>query len=353
MSVKGKGLPKVSVIVPCFNAEKTAAECLEACLQQDYSNLEIIFVDDGSKDSTPAILSAYDGITVLTQENRGPAAARNLGWRASSGQIVCFTDSDCVPNPHWVSGIVEHYADPGVGGVGGGYDIANSESWLARCIQEEARQIHLRMPRHVNFLGSFNASYRRSVLDQTDGFDEGFRRASGEDNDLSYRVTRSGYTLLFDPENCVAHYHPENYWHYMRQQFWHGYWRIKLYHKHPGWLGGDHHDSLLDLLQLPLSLLAGLAWALSWINGAVFFLALALSALVLGGQMPMVVAVVRRTRNIHYLPLALVTAVRDFVRGLGMVRALLGSSLAEVLGLVVAFSQIFTRRGFYRGEGEV
>lgn len=344
MSVRENVLPKASVVVPCFNAERTVARCVEACLQQDYSSLEIVFVDDGSSGSTPAILGAYDGIKVLTQENRGPAAARNLGWRASSGQIVCFTDSDCIPNPHWVSRVVEHYADPAVGGVGGGYDIANPGRWLARCVQEEARQLHLQMPRQVNFLGSFNASYRRSVLEKTNGFDEGFRRASGEDNDLSYRVIKLGYTLFFDRENCVAHHHTEGFLRYMRQQFWHGYWRIKLYNKHPDWLGGDHHDSLLDLLQLPLSLLAGLAWALSWTNRAVFFLALALSALVLGGQTPMTVAVVRRTRDIRYLPFTLVMMVRDFVRGLGMVRALLDSSLAEVLNLVTAFFQIFTRR---------
>ena len=81
-----ESLPKASVVIPCFNAERTVGQCAEACLRQDYPNLEIIFVDDGSVDSTPAVLSAYDGITVLTQENKGPAAARNLGWRNSSAE---------------------------------------------------------------------------------------------------------------------------------------------------------------------------------------------------------------------------------------------------------------------------
>jgi glycosyltransferase involved in cell wall biosynthesis len=322
---------------------------VEACLRQDYADLEVIFVNDGSNDATLSILSAYDGIKVLTQENRGAAAARNLGWQSSSGQIICFTDSDCVPNPQWVSRLVGGYA-AAVGGVGGGYDIANPHSWLARCIHEEIKQRHLRMPRQVDYLGSFNLSYRRSVLEQTGGFDEGFRKASAEDNDLSYRVLKHGYVLLFDPDNCVAHHHPEHFWHYMRQQFWHGYWRIRLYTRHPDTLRGDHYVGLFELLQLPLSLLAGLVWALSWANQLALLLALALGALVLGGQIPMALAIVRRTGDIRYSAFALVMMVRAFVRGLGMVRALLGSPLVEILGLVRAFFRILARRGLARFE---
>lgn len=337
--------PRASVVVPCFNAERTVTKCMEACLQQDYPNLEIIFVDDGSNDSTPAILGAYDGIKVLAQENSGAAAARNLGWRSSSGEIICFTDSDCVPNSRWVSQLVEHYTDPVVGGVGGSYDIANPESWLARCIHEEIRQRHLQMPRQVNYLGSFNVSYRRDVLEQAEGFDEGFRRASAEDNDLSYQVLKLGYTLLFDPDNCVAHHHTEGFWRYMRQQFCHGYWRIRLYTRHPDTLGGDQYIGLLELLQLPLSLLAGLAWVLSWTSKIVLILALVFSVLVVVGQMPMTLAIVRRKSGIRYAGFALVMVVRAFARGLGMARALLGSSLAEIMSLVVAFFQTVTRWG--------
>jgi glycosyltransferase involved in cell wall biosynthesis len=350
MCAKEALLPRVSVVVPCFNAERTVAKCIEACLRQDYSNLEIIFVDDGSNDATPTILGAYNGIKVLTQPNSGAASARNFGWRSSSGQIVCFTDSDCVPNPRWVSRLVEGYSAPVVGGIGGSYDIANPESWLARCIHEEIRERHLRMPRQVNYLGSFNVSYRRSVLEQAGGFDEGFRRASGEDNDLSYQVLKLGYTLLFDPDNCVAHHHTEGFWRYMRQQFWHGYWRIRLYNRHPDTLGGDHYVGLFELLQLPLSLLAGLVWLLSWADKIVLLLALVLSALVVGGQAPMALAIVRRTGDINYSLFALVMVVRAFARGLGMARALLSSSLAEILSLVAAFLRIVARRRSSRAE---
>jgi hypothetical protein len=228
--------------------------------------------------------------------------------------------------------------------VGGGYDIANPESWLARCIHEEIRQRHLNMPRQVNYLGSFNVSYTRTVLEESDGFDEGFRKASGEDNDLSYRVGKLGYTMLFDPDNCVAHFHTERFWRYMRQQFWHGYWRIGLYLKQPDMLGGDQYAGLFDFLQLPLSLLAALAWVFSWTGSAVFLLALVLTSLVVGGQLPMIWSMVQRTGDVRYVPYTFVMAARALSRGLGMVRALVGSSPREILTLIVAFSRLIADR---------
>jgi hypothetical protein len=206
------------------------------------------------------------------------------------------------------------------------------------------------MPRQVNYLGSFNVSYRRAVLEWAGGFDEGFRRASAEDNDLSYQVIKQGCTLLFDPSNCVAHHHPQCFRRYMRQQFWHGYWRIGLYTKQPDTLGGDHYIGFYELLQLPLSLLAGLAWALCWINQAVLLLALVVSALLVVGQAPLILTVVRGTGDIRYFPFAAVMVVRAFVRGLGMTYALLRTSPARTLGLVVAFFRILARRGFSWAE---
>jgi len=331
-----ESLPTASIVVPCFNAARTVGRCVDACLGQDYPYLEIVFVDDGSSDSTLAVLEAYEHITVIAQENKGPASARNLGWRSSTGEIICFTDSDCVPNPTWVSQLIEGYTDACIGAVGGGYDIANPESWLARCIHEEIRQRHLRMPRQVNYLGSFNVSYTRSVLEQTGGFDERFRRASAEDNDLSYRVIKQGYTLVFDRANCVAHHHTEGLWSYMRQQFWHGYWRIGLYIKQPDTIGGDEYVGVFEFLQLPLSLLTAMAWAFSWTSSAILALALMLSGLLVGGQIPMTWSMMETTGDVRYFPYLLVMAVRAFFRGLGMLRGVVGSSIMELTSLASA-----------------
>lgn len=331
-------------MVPCFNAEKTIGKCIDACLDQDYPNVEVVVVDDGSSDSSVEILRRYGNIQVISQPQKGPAKARNLGWRSSSGEIICFTDSDCIPNSNWVSRIVVSYKDANVGGVGGGYDIANPESWLARCIHEEIRERHLRMHDEVDYLGSFNVSYARRVLDEVGGFDEGFKKASAEDNDISYRVRKLGHTLLFDANNCVAHHYVEHFWSYMRKQFWRGYWRISLYKRHGDMLGGDDYADLFDFLQLPLSLAAGIAWAFSCIKGHFIALAIALTIIVLSLQIPVTLSMVRRTGDVRILPFALIVTTRAFFRGLGMIRGLISSSPSEILALIRAFFGLFSRR---------
>src|SRR5271170_3130362 len=85
----------VSTIIAAYNAARTIREMLESALAQQYENHEIIVVDDGSTDSTSAILSAFgDRIRVVTQANRGAAVARNVGVAHSSGKYLAFLDAD-------------------------------------------------------------------------------------------------------------------------------------------------------------------------------------------------------------------------------------------------------------------
>ncbi|MBI4639086.1 MAG: glycosyltransferase, partial [Candidatus Tectomicrobia bacterium] len=245
--------PFVSIIIPVFNASKTIARTIEACLSQTYpqEKLEVIVVDDGSTDRTREIVTHYP-VVLVSQRNSGPAAARNRGWRASKGEMICFTDADCIPEKEWISKLVKKYTSQEIGGVGGSYGIVNCESFLASSIHEEIVERHLKMPSSVDYLGSFNLSYRREVLEETGGFNETYREASGEDNDLSYRVKKAGYTLLFDPTIVVAHHHPERLFRYLRQQFKHGYWRVLLYLQHPTMIKGDGYSGVGDLAQPPL-----------------------------------------------------------------------------------------------------
>ncbi len=91
-------MPKVSVVVPVFNSERYLPECLDSVLSQSLRDIEVVCVDDGSTDASPAIATEYargdDRITVLSQENRGPGAARNVGVASAHGDYLCFLDSD-------------------------------------------------------------------------------------------------------------------------------------------------------------------------------------------------------------------------------------------------------------------
>jgi glycosyltransferase involved in cell wall biosynthesis len=96
-----KVFPKISVVIPCFNAEKYIAGAVRSALEQDWPNLEVVVVDDGSLDhSVEVVRSAFPGVTLLRQPNQGVAAARNSGVAQAQGEWVAFLDADDI----WLPG---------------------------------------------------------------------------------------------------------------------------------------------------------------------------------------------------------------------------------------------------------
>ncbi len=241
---------KVSVVIPAHNAQQTIGEAVAQSLAQAKGPMEVdvVVVDDGSNDNTAKVAQSA-GATVVRQENAGPAAARNRGWESANGQFICFTDSDCIPRAGWIENLLDGFTDQQVGAVAGSYDIANTSSWLARWVHQEIMERHKRMGSFVRAFGSYNVAIPRYVLQATGGFDPVYRRASGEDNDLSYRIIKEGWRIAFRPQAKVAHYHPERLWQYLMQQYRHGFWRAKLYKDHPDMIRGDDYTRLRDRLE--------------------------------------------------------------------------------------------------------
>ena len=307
---------KISVVIPAYNSAKTIGVALTAAVAIDWPDKEIIVVDDGSADDTADVAGRFPGVTVIRQANGGPAKARNTGWRAASGEVVFFTDSDCAPHPDVLSALAPHFAAPAVAGAGGTYDIANSGSILARLIHAEILARHARMAGDVDFLGSFNCAFRRAALEKTGGFDETYRAASGEDNDLSYRMLKLGLRLVFDRRAVTAHFHETSLAKYLRTQYRHGVWRMKLYRNHRGMMKGDVYAGLADLAQPPLALLlmggAPLLLFPGWrpLYGPLLALYILL-------QFPLPLSLVRAA-GWEALLLAPVTFLRGFARGLGL-----------------------------------
>lgn len=318
-------MQRVSIIVPAYNAEKTLAQCLEACQRQTYPDVEIIVVDDGSTDNTPSIAQSF-GIHCFRQENQGPAAARNRGAGEACGDILAFTDADCVPAVDWVERLVEGFGE-GIVAVGGTYGIVNSGSLLARMIHEEIQIRHEKFGEEVDFVGSFNMAVLAASFRNVGGFDSRFPAASAEDNDLSYRLQDVGGNLCFQRNAVVAHHHPARLWGYLRTQARHGYWRMKLYAKHPNRARkGDRYAGCFDLMAPPMAFvslvgLIGLGLFRRWTVVAraslVLLIAGTLYLLMLHGQMA--TRMVKRTGDRRMLWYCLVGILRDFARALGMV----------------------------------
>jgi GT2 family glycosyltransferase len=202
------------VVVPVLNRSEAIGRCIEALLEQDYPKYEVIIVDNGSTDGTRDIVAHYP-VTLIVEERRNPYTARNRGIEAASGDIVAFTDSDCVPTPHWLSRLVGAYADDDVCAVGGRLlplspsNLVEEFLGFGRLQIFSARQRSEIRRNPKRFLsggmGSANMSYRRSVLLEVGGFDEEFARYCGS-YDLCWRVQARGYRVLFEPDAEVYHH---------------------------------------------------------------------------------------------------------------------------------------------------
>ena len=108
-------MPTISVIVPVYKAEAYLADCIDSILNQTFSDLEVILVDDGSPDGCGAICDAYAAreprVSVLHQENQGQAAARNHALPLAKGEWICFVDSDDTVEPEYVQVLMEILGD--------------------------------------------------------------------------------------------------------------------------------------------------------------------------------------------------------------------------------------------------
>lgn len=105
---------KVSVIVPFFNSERYITRCVEGLLQQSYprENYEILMIDNNSSDASAETVRRYPGIRLLSETKQGAYAARNRGLQEAKGEIIAFTDADCVPTHDWLHHIVTVMGQP-------------------------------------------------------------------------------------------------------------------------------------------------------------------------------------------------------------------------------------------------
>ncbi len=110
-----QGIPLVSIVVPAYNVERYLDECVQSIVNQTYSNIEVVIVDDGSKDATPRLCDAWatkdDRVRVIHTDNHGLAAARNTGFADAVGEWTWFVDSDDYIAPEAVQHIVEKAGD--------------------------------------------------------------------------------------------------------------------------------------------------------------------------------------------------------------------------------------------------
>lgn len=196
------------MVIPTHGRETRLAFALDALAGQtlDAADFEVLVVRDGG---TPARAAGpVDGLDVrfLEQVPRaGPAAARNVGWRAARGPLVAFTDDDCRPSPGWLEALLGA-ADGEQALVQGRTDPDPDERHLLGGL---ARTVNVGGP--TGWYEACNLAYPRALLERLEGFDERYTRAAGEDTDIALRALELGARAVFEPRALVWHaVHPRH-----------------------------------------------------------------------------------------------------------------------------------------------
>jgi glycosyltransferase involved in cell wall biosynthesis len=206
-------VPFVSVVVIVLNRAKKIGACLDSLVRQTYpkDRFEIVVVDNGSTDGTVEIVKSYP-VRLIHEPVRGYSPARNSGVRAARGEMVAFTDSDCMAAPDWIVELVKPFADPKVGVVGGSVQTYSEEPTMVENFIESAGFVgppQCDMNGIFPFIITANAAYRRKTLVEAGLFNTSL--PSCEDVDMSRTVqVMLGQRAQLVPTAIVYHWHRQD-----------------------------------------------------------------------------------------------------------------------------------------------
>jgi glycosyltransferase involved in cell wall biosynthesis len=188
--------PRISVIVPAYNAAVYLPHAIDSVLAQTYLSWEIVIVDDGSTDNTRAVVESYrpklqDRLRYIRQPNRGVSAARNTGIRAARGEFIALLDADDVWLPRRLErGVKAMDADPDAGLVHARVARIDTRGSVTGQLKVEPKYLSGRIARHIYtrhaHLICTTVMFRKSCLETTGWFDEAMQVT--EDRDLWFRI---------------------------------------------------------------------------------------------------------------------------------------------------------------------
>src|SRR6202045_267740 len=250
--------PRVSVVVCAYNAERTMDQCLASLAVLNYPDYEVIVVNDGSRDRTREIAEGYEYCRIINQPNKGLSAARNVGAEAATGEIVAYTDSDCVADPDWLTYLVGRMEASDLAACGGPNFPPPEENMLPAAVAVSPGG-----PTHVlisdeqaEHIAGCNMAFRREALMALGGFDPVYR-AAGDDVDICWRFQDAGHAIGFSAAAVVWHFRRNTVRAYLNQQRGYGKAEALVYAKHPfrfnlfgqaKWLGRIYGDLSAALL---------------------------------------------------------------------------------------------------------
>ncbi|MFQ5665353.1 MAG: glycosyltransferase [Candidatus Binatia bacterium] len=224
---------RVSVVICAYNAERTIDACLASLRALRHPDYEVIVVNDGSTDRTLEIAQRYREVRIFSQPNKGLGAARNVGIANATGEIVAFTDADCVVDPDWLTYLAYKFTQGYI--AAGGPNLPPPEaSRTAACVAASpGGPTHVLLDEEVaEHIPGCNMAFLKTALDEIGGFDPTYRTA-GDDVDLCWRLQNLDHAIGFSPAAMVWHFRRNTVRAYLQQQMGYGKAEAQLYFKHP------------------------------------------------------------------------------------------------------------------------
>jgi glycosyltransferase involved in cell wall biosynthesis len=194
--------PKASFVIPCYNATDTLAETVNSCIVQNEKRIEIICVDDGSTDSTPALFDYFSKLDerfvgIRLPENKGRSHARNTGIEAAKSEIILALDSDDIAMSHRVSETLKYFKkNPNVDIVYGDFQLSNYAGKIEDMyVKSEPFSIEKTKRTKLTFIGHSTMAFRKKVFDKIH-YDIGdFCRLGIDDWKLQIDAYKAGFTF--------------------------------------------------------------------------------------------------------------------------------------------------------------
>jgi cellulose synthase/poly-beta-1,6-N-acetylglucosamine synthase-like glycosyltransferase/peptidoglycan/xylan/chitin deacetylase (PgdA/CDA1 family) len=249
--------PLVTVLIPCFNEEKVIAASVRRILASDWPNLEVIVLDDGSKDGTAEVVrSDFAGeprVRLMSFENGGKARALNRGLAEARGEIVVALDADTLFPPETIARLARWFVDPRVGAVAGNALVGNRRNLITRWQALEYVTAQNLERRALAALGAVTVvpgavgAWRRAALEALGGYPAD---TLAEDQDLTLGAQRAGWKIAFDPDARAFTEAPETVSGLLKQRFRWSFGTLQCIWKHRAALFDFRHP-VLGFVALP------------------------------------------------------------------------------------------------------
>jgi glycosyltransferase involved in cell wall biosynthesis len=243
-------LPKVSIIVPCYNEQSTIHLLLEALCEQTYprTEMEVIIADGLSTDGTRDVISAFQkavpdlSVRIVDNPRRYIPSALNRAIEAARGEVIVRVDGHSKPYPDYVMNcIAAHLAGRG-DNVGGIWEIRpGADTWIAKSIAVAAAHplgVGDALYRHANYAAEVDTvpfgSFRRALIERVGPFDESL--LTNEDYEFNARIRKNGGKIWLDPSIRSVYFARATLLELIRQYWRYGFWKWRMLRRYPNTL---------------------------------------------------------------------------------------------------------------------